>query len=300
VAGDDQQFTPDPRSVALIGKRKTDTSVKSTSIKPMLAQKATLNKIAKPMFVQPKLDGVRAVWDASKKALFTRNGKQITSCDHIVKALIALEVDHDLDGELFCWDMPFETLNGLVARKSASDACSSIEFHVFDFVCDKPTYQRMSWLPMLVGFLRKQSQRVPIKVVEARLLKPGQLQEWFDSFVADDFEGMVLREPESPYIHDRTDALLKVKPVMDMEAEIIGFEPAKTGRNKHTFAALVVRLPNGKQFRCSGISDQQRSMLWRSKPIGSLVTFSYEGFFKTGVPRFPRFKSLRFDLEVVR
>jgi DNA ligase-1 len=99
-------------------------------------------------------------------------------------------------------------------------------------------------------------------------------------------EGVMIRQPDSPYEPKRSGSLLKVKPLHDAEALVIGHEPG-TGRNRSTIGALVARLPSGVVFRISsGLTDVVR----RSPPaVGSVVTFSHHDYTDGGVPRFPAF-----------
>ena len=52
-------------------------------IKPMLAHKLDENKIdwSKPVYMQPKLDGVRCLF--TKDGAFSRTGKQFMNVQHI-------------------------------------------------------------------------------------------------------------------------------------------------------------------------------------------------------------------------
>jgi len=56
-------------------------------IKPMLAHKLNESKIdwSKPVYMQPKLDGVRCLF--TKDGAFSRTGKQFMNVQHIEKML---------------------------------------------------------------------------------------------------------------------------------------------------------------------------------------------------------------------
>ena len=56
-------------------------------IKPMLAHKLNESKIDwdKPVYMQPKLDGVRCLF--TKDGAFSRTGKQVMNVQHIEKML---------------------------------------------------------------------------------------------------------------------------------------------------------------------------------------------------------------------
>jgi DNA ligase-1 len=57
--------------------------------------------------------------------------------------------------------------------------------------------------------------------------------------------------------------------------------------------ALVVQMQDGRRFRLgSGFTDAQRAA---PPPIGSLVTYRYNGLTRNGLPRFARFQRVRLD-----
>jgi DNA ligase-1 len=52
-----------------------------------------------------------------------------------------------------------------------------------------------------------------------------------------------------------------------------------------------VELPNEIQFAIgTGFSDQERE---NPPPIGSIITFKYYGFYKSGIPKFASFLRIR-------
>jgi DNA ligase-1 len=68
------------------------------------------------------------------------------------------------------------------------------------------------------------------------------------------------------------------------------------GRGKYAgmLGALVVQRPDGLRFRIgSGFSDAQRL---HPPPLGSHVTYRYNGLTGNGVPRFARFLHIRHDM----
>jgi DNA ligase-1 len=90
---------------------------KSRFFKPMLADEwgHRKDKIEYPVWVQPKLDGVRCI--ASKDGLYSRQGKPILAAPHILEALTPLfEINPDLilDGELYNHDLK-EDFNKIIS-----------------------------------------------------------------------------------------------------------------------------------------------------------------------------------------
>jgi DNA ligase-1 len=99
-------------------------------------------------------------------------------------------------------------------------------------------------------------------------------------------EGVMLREPNSPYENRRSDMLLKVKKFEDAEASVTGHERG-TGRCSGMLGAIHVRGDDGTEFKIgSGFTDAQRM---KPPKIGSRVTYKYMGKSDSGKPRFPIF-----------
>ena len=87
--------------------------------KPMLAYPVSDKPIdySKPVFIQPKLDGVRCLiqYDNSKVTAYSRTGKEWKNIDHILENLAPWFQNNKttvLDGELYNHDLrdDFETI----------------------------------------------------------------------------------------------------------------------------------------------------------------------------------------------
>ena len=103
-------------------------------------------------------------------------------------------------------------------------------------------------------------------------------------------EGLVLRNPVTPYQTGRSVNALKVKRFDDMEGRVIGYSAGK-GKYEGKTGALWVEIAGGKRFYIgSGLSDKERDS---PPPLGSLITFRYQGFTVNGIPRFASFMRIR-------
>jgi len=90
--------------------------------------------------------------------------------------------------------------------------------------------------------------------------------------------------------HAGIDDLLKLKPLQDAEARVIGHEPGK-GRFARLTGALKMETPDGKCFRLgAGLTDAARR---NPPPVDSLVTYRYQSLTPKGLPRFPRYWRVR-------
>jgi uncharacterized protein YbjT (DUF2867 family) len=87
----------------------------------------------------------------------------------------------------------------------------------------------------------------------------------------------------TPYLTGRSDALLKLKPLLDAEARVVAHLPGK-GRLSGMLGALQVETPAGLRFELgTGLSDAERR---NPPPVGALVTYQYRALTPDGVPRF--------------
>jgi DNA ligase 1 len=101
---------------------------------------------------------------------------------------------------------------------------------------------------------------------------------------------VMLHRADAPYITGRNDALLKLKPLDDAEATVIGYVPGK-GKYEGKMGALQVETADGKRFQIgTGFTDAVRA---NPPAIGRVVTYTYRGFTKNGLPRFASYLRVR-------
>ena len=107
--------------------------------KPMLANDYT-KKPQDTGFSQPKLDGIRCI--ATKDGLFTRAGKEITTCKHIendLKEFFEGEPYMILDGELYNHELKadFNKITSLVRKvkptpEEEQECHEKVQYHIYD------------------------------------------------------------------------------------------------------------------------------------------------------------------------
>ncbi len=227
-------------------------------------------------WVSEKLDGARAVWDG--RSLRFRSGRPV----HAPAWFLAGLPPEPLDGELWIARGRFEALSGIVRRLQPRDEdWRRVRFMVFEQPDGAGTFsERIERLRAIVV-----RAGVPwLQMVEQfRVADRAALQARLDEVVAGGGEGLMLHRADAPYLTGRSDALLKLKPLLDAEATVIAHLPGR-GRLAGTMGALLVETPAGLRFQIgTGFSDALRRA---PPPVGSLITYRYRDLTRDGVPRF--------------
>jgi len=258
--------------------------------KPMLAQDYT----KRPQdfgFSQPKLDGIRCV--ARKDGLFTRAGKEITTCDHIFKELKPFFKEQPgmiLDGELYNHELKndFNKITSLVRKVKPSDQekheCASyVQYHVYD-VYD-PSFkewnfeQRISYVHIMIGG----DTCKPVETTQAKT--QDQLDALYSAYTEAGYEGQMVRN-NTPYENKRSKNLLKRKEFITEEFEVV--EVLEGDGNWKGYAKHFVLTDGDLTFR-SGVRGNFETLenLLNNPEQAQWVTCRYFDLTPDGVPRFP-------------
>jgi DNA ligase-1 len=245
----------------------------------MLANVYRQHEDVTQFWVSEKLDGVRARWDGQQ--LISRGGAVFMAPAWFVQNF----PDKPLDGELWMGRGRYEDVVSVVRQQKPHDDWKNVKFMVFDLPAHGGTFTER------VTAMRHLATTPYLKVIEQfRVDSNKALMDKLDHLVWQGGEGLVLHRKNALYHSGRSDDLLKLKPFEDAEAIVIGYKPGK-GKNTGLMGAIKVRMDNGKEFYIgSGFTQQQRK---NPPPIGSLVTYRYQGFTQAGIPRFAVFVRLR-------
>lgn len=288
-------------------------------MKHMLAAKcSSLEAVSLPVYASPKLDGIRAT--VIDGVLMSRNMKPIPNL-HTQK-LFGKKKYEGLDGELIVGPAHLnETFTATTSGVMSVEGTPDVYFHVFDD-CRQPAtpfHTRLTNLRARIQVLgRKELVVVPHVHVGTHALVTELEEKW----LAQGFEGAMLRHPHGPYKYGRSTEregwLLKLKRFEDSEAVVDGVEELEhnhntatrdaNGRSKRTshkagkvagavLGNLLVRdVHTGVAFSVgSGFRADARAALWevREALVGQVIKYRY---FPTGVkskPRFPVFLGFR-------
>jgi DNA ligase-1 len=250
---------------------------------------------------EPKLDGLRMIVLDGKA--YTRNGKGITSADHILEQLASV-VDlsqYVFDGE--CMGQPGTEFNTISGKVRKGGACPELIYHVFDCVRrgewaskkTQPFAARRLDLEEVLWDSKPNVQVVP----NLTLPKNPSAADIFsirDQFMESGFEGTMLKNMAAPYYFKRTADLLKVKGFVDADGPILGTFEGK-GKYKGMLGGLEVEFDGVMTQVGSGFTDAMRKDLWarRNEILGHHVEVRYQNKTPDGCLRFPVFVQFRPD-----
>ena len=229
-----------------------------------------------------KFDGIRAIWDGKK--LLTRTGKTLNAPKSFLKNLPPFSID----GELWLGRQRFEETASIVLKKEAHPDWDNITYRLFEAPYSEGNFT-VRMLRIEHWFSQHPNPHIRI-IPQTRVANLAEARKIMKQWVRAGAEGVMLKNPSSPYTPGRSDHLLKLKPHDDDEGMVIGY---KNGQGKYSgmVGSLHIRLKNGKTFYLgSGLSDRERK---EPPPIGSRVTFKYHGLTVNGLPRFATYWRIR-------
>lgn len=262
-------------------------------------------KLPDAVFSSPKLDGIRCY--ITKDGAFSRNGKRFVSTKFIEQDLVNFfkeNPDATLDGELYnhSYKDNFPELVRLIKReKNFTDEQwkrikDDLEFHIFDvFYANAPKEifkVRIFCLDNALGNLTF-SARLEL-VIQTLIMKDEHL-EHYSRYMAEGYEGQMLRDPDSVYEMKRSYGLQKVKKFDSDEFPIAEVLEGK-GNRAGMAGKIVVDLPNGKTCE-AGLRGNQTyfTELWENREayIGKKAQTNYFGYTPEGKLRFPVMVAVR-------
>ena len=281
-------------------------------IRPMLAQKFEPSYyeekthkfvIPFPLYVQPKLDGIRCL--ASVHRMESRTGIPFDFPFDMIRPILTKMLTSSpsilLDGELFTEKLPFEKISGLLhahVDKMSQDDINNmnlLEYHVYDCINlenkEMPFYERNALLKKM--FQEKYAYNNVIYVPTYSVKSIEEVFSYHRKFVEDDGqEGTMIRDKNGPYeINKRSKYLQKFKDFMDDEFKIVGYEPDTNGCLK-----WICTTKEGKNFKVVplGTTKYKISLMKKGKKyIGKMLTVKYTRLNEDGIPINAKGKGVR-------
>jgi len=245
-----------------------------------------------PTFIQPKLDGVRCILKDGQ--LKTRKGKDIVSCDHLAKGY------YTLDGELYNHDLKhdFNKIISLTRKTKPTiedriEATDLVEYWIYDFPAINDKFS-VRYEILKNHFDRGEFYNKFKLVPTYQIQNMEELQKYHEDFIAQGYEGSIIRLDLGAYENKRSKQLLKYKDWQDAEWTIIDVLEG-TGNRAGCANMLVIRLDSGVICKptMTGTEEFMRKV-WRDRQnvIGKEATIKYFGYTEDGSLRFPTVKCI--------
>jgi len=293
-------------------------------MKPLLAGVYDASTSTWPKFVSPKLDGIRAL--VIDGVVVSRSLKPIPN--PTVQERFGHERFNGLDGELIVGSPTdpncYNNTQAVMRKAGFVDA----KFHLFDDFTIPDLGFRLRLESVRDWHRRCEEAHVEI-VPHTLMANAAAVQEMYDMYLEQGFEGIMLRDPKGVYKFgrstDKEQILLKHKPLADSDAIVLDvFEQmhntneattnalGRTERSSHadglvgkgTTGGFVARdIHSGIEFNVGifkGATDEDRKEWWRAKSEIVGKHFKYQSL-SIGVkekPRHPRWISWRSELDI--
>lgn len=287
-------------------------------IKPMLAKqesKLTNRKILdKEWLCSRKLDGVRSLfyWDGKEIHAASRGGEMYDCATiHLRENNLLIEFFKKnptiiLDGELYRHGKTLQQISGAARMEKNAYDCDWLQYWVYDIYDtanpDMTAEERINflssidWMPVYDGLSNDRDicllNHIPVS---------GEENIWklHDQYVAEGFEGCVIRNPDKPYKpNGRTNDMIKFKNYKSEDFKVIGYELGLRGSEDMCF---ICELEDGRTFKAMPCGDraikEEYVDNFETKYKDHLAEVTYFNYSDDGVPTQPKFRTWRFDLE---
>lgn len=277
-----------------------DSEVVKGGIVPMAAHiyEDYEDDIQFPWYGQPKLDGIRAVLIKIGRnvSLWSKERNRFYNCPHLEDSVRDCPEDFIMDGELYNHDYKddFNKIVSLVKKGSSLQTeVKMIQFYAFDLVvANTPYRERLLMLRNILGML---DSSLFIEVETVEINNQSELKATFDKYLSQRYEGLMIRDANSEYIHGRCSKLLKVKDFTDAEFEILGVEEG-VGKYAGRVANFIVKVSDTITAKPRAKCSLERAKelfdnpdLWRGKK----ATVRFQNYTPKGSLRHPRVIEIR-------
>jgi DNA ligase-1 len=303
----------------------------SKGLQPMLAAKLEPEDLARlqlPLFLSPKLDGIRLRIDPELGAV-SRTHKPIPN--QYIQSIVREHMSwmKFMDGEIIVGDITApDVFNKTQSAVMTASEEPKFNYLVFDhwFHGETGYDLRLDHLTDIVhvNFDKLMESGNDVECLPQTIVRSiAEIEELEALYISQGYEGVILRSLRGKYKNGRSTIkeqhLMKLKRFQDAEAKVVGFEPLERNQNaavKDVFGHqkrsshkagkvvdellgnLIVEHETFGRFSIgSGFDVDTRTKIWQDKDryLGQVVTFKYQTQGMKDKPRFPIFKGFRHD-----
>lgn len=261
--------------------------------KPMLAQKypEKAHKLLEDDFIltQPKIDGVRCFITMTEDGLrFTsRSGKPIPTVPQIALEIgTKLPLGHIIDGELYIEGYELQDITSVVlpTKNKKVEELKKVMLQWYDYIpLDK---EGETYTSRFLGCGLEFNPSV-INKLKCDLYSRDTVEDVFDRYIAEGYEGMMLRDSSAGYkFGTRSDALQKYKKMHTEEFEIVDIIES----DQDEAPRFICDLRNGNTVTVRLVGDKEENLKYlkdKQDYIGQWLTIKYQMWTKTGSLQFP-------------
>jgi DNA ligase-1 len=276
----DEQYTPNKNKIKEYSEQKV--------LLPMLALDYHKRKhdISFPCYVQPKLNGVRCIYQNGK--FMSRKGKEFTTLSHLLPEVKGLGINIP-DGEIYVHGMTFQKIVRLL-KKYRPGETEKLEYWIYDQINNNTFQKRTDELFQKLD-KTKHLIRVPTIVVKSE----KEIKELHDKWIKEGYEGVIVRNINGLYkVKHMSKDLQKFKEFADAEFEIVGGHEG-SGPDEGTIV-FEVKTKDNKIFSVRPKGTREERIVWMKdikNLIGKELTIRYQNLSEDGIPVFPVGISIR-------
>lgn len=288
----------------------------------------------KDIYIQPKLDGERAVafFNNNSISIYSRKLSIISGFIHLRNELMLMyKLNENIqlklgkiislnkvyfDGELYNHGMSLQKIGSIVRKRDNSTEVDDIlQFHIFD--CFIPGIDlQFSERTEIIDKLNIPSMKFINKVTTYHIDDVDDIAGYIRTFIDEEYEGAVIRLGNGLYTFGyntkRSDSCFKVKQRFDTEFKVVGFTQGTKGKE---VGAIIWVLANkdGKTFNVVPKSEkgsknviEQRKQLFKeltedhnkfnNEYKDKLMTVEFEDYSEDGLPQRAKAIGIRHDI----
>lgn len=283
-----------------------------------------VDKIKFPAYAQMKMDGMRfnAIVRAGKCEFRSRNGKEILLLGNLEQEFISLagSVDCVFDGELLVMlegDHQFadrQTGNGILNKANkgtiSAEQAALVHATVWDLIpyahfidgyCATPYAKRYATLQAIISKQKSEGKKI-WNVTSTIVQTLEEAQEIFQGYLAEGFEGIILKDGNGVWEDKRAKHQIKFKGELECDLKIVAIEEG-TGKYAGMLGALVCESSDGKikVNVGSGFNDAHRKNLGK-EILDKIVAIKYNSRIKNKLGDeslfLPVFIEIRYDKDI--
>lgn len=275
---------------------------------PMTAKDSDEVKIPTSLmiYIQPKLNGHRAMYDCKSNTFYSRGGEEVTSMAHIQKVLNTFTKKEKitLDGELYSHGIPLQTQSSWIRKYHPGDS-EKIRYNVYDIIVaedfDMSQEKRLDHLGKFFSKYKLFFKDLIVKV-DTDYINESGISNKVDEYIKLGYEGGIVRLPSGKYEPGhRSRSLIKQKRFKDAEWLVKDiYEGASikiNGEDQTATCILCTGTCGDFEVTAPGTRADHKEILKNKRNyIGKMLTIKYYDMTKDGKPFHPVALQFREDI----